>query len=302
MDIRDTLSVEAARLFQRLAVDCDNGASFGSFSVSTYDTAWASMVIKSIDGDRQWLFPESFQLLLDSQLHEGGWQEHGTVMDGILNTMASLLAIVKHRKESSCKGCPPLPPDIDSRVLRGISWLTHRLQSWDVEASEHVGFEILIPSLLDLLRREEISFDFPGSEQLARLNLKKLARFNPQILYRQVQTTLVHSLEAFVGKIDFDRVRHHQVDGSMMSSPAATAAYLIYASSWDSTAEGYLRKVLQRGRGNGSGGFPSAFPTTNFELTWVLTLSIPTTTYSNQLTGTVDSTRGWVLGKFSGDG
>ncbi|MCJ1245726.1 hypothetical protein MMC30_002930 [Trapelia coarctata] len=270
MDVGNTLLTEASALFERLATDCGYGKPFGSFSVSIYDSAWASMVIKDVDGNRQWLFPESFQLLLDSQLKEGGWQEYGSGIDGILNTMASLLAIVKHRKEPSCKGCPPLPCHTNARISRGISWLEHKLQSWDVDASDHVGFEILIPSLLDLLRREEIPIDFPGSEKLASLNLKKLARFNPDILYGPVGTTLVHSLEAFVGKIDFDKVRHHLVDGSMMGSPASTAAYLIHASSWDTTAEKYLRSVLQHGQGNGSGGFPSAFPTTNFELTWVL--------------------------------
>ena len=85
-------------------------------------------------------------------------------------------------------------------------------------------------------------------------------------------TTLLHSLEAFVGEIDFDMLKDRKTFGSMMGSPASTAAYLMNASRWDSEAEDYLRKVMDEGQGKGSGGVPSVFPMPVFEATWVLVL------------------------------
>ncbi|MCJ1290881.1 hypothetical protein MMC34_002423 [Xylographa carneopallida] len=53
-----------------------------------------------------------------------------------------------------------------------------------------------------------------------------------------------------------------------MASPAATAAYLMESSVWDSSAEEYLKSVVDRLRSDGGGTAPSAFPSTFFELTW----------------------------------
>ena len=89
------------------------------------------------------------------------------------------------------------------------------------------------------------------------------------MLYKQKQYTVLHSLEALVGKIDFDKIAHHKVSSSMMASPSATAAYLMYSTKWDEESERYLESVILNGSGRGSGGVPSAFPTPIFELSWV---------------------------------
>ena len=127
------------------------------------------------------------------------------------------------------------------------------------------------PAILDHLSNENIHIDFPGANILAALNRKKQAKFNPKQLYSQppVQMTIVHCLEAFAGKIDFDRVGHHTIGGGMMASPSSTAAYLIFGSIWDDEGEDYLRRAMLYGAGKGHGSFPSAFPSTTFELSWV---------------------------------
>ncbi|CCD54066.1 hypothetical protein BofuT4_uP132460.1 [Botrytis cinerea T4] len=43
----------------------------GSGSMSTYDTAWVSMVSKDVDGVRHWLFLEAFQHIVDAQVQDG---------------------------------------------------------------------------------------------------------------------------------------------------------------------------------------------------------------------------------------
>lgn len=100
------------------------------------------------------------------------------------------------------------------------------------------------------------------------INAAKLSRFKPEFLYH-FKSTAIHSLESFIVKIDFDKVKHHLVYGSMMGSPASTAAYLMNTSTWDDEAEEYLKHVISWAAGKGIGGVPSAFASTYFEYTWV---------------------------------
>lgn len=96
----------------------------------------------------------------------------------------------------------------------------------------------------------------------------KTANFSSALLYSEEETTFLHSLEAFVGLIDFDSLQQHCSEGvGILGSPAATAAYLLNCTKWDSRAETYLRNASAV-HGN-SGGVPSAFPTCIFELSWV---------------------------------
>jgi len=90
------------------------------------------------------------------------------------------------------------------------------------------------------------------------------------MLCRKSPTNLVHSLEAFVGIIDYNIVHHQVNDGSRMASPSSTAGYLIYVPSWDHAAEDYLRTVQNQCPEYNSGGFPRAFPTSIFAVFSVL--------------------------------
>lgn len=190
-------------------------------------------------------------------------------MDSILTSMAALLTLRKHALAPGPND--GVREDLLMKMYRGAAFIQTQLQTWDVESTAHVGFELLVPSLLDDLEQEGLFFDFPGREVLLKIKNKKMAKFQTEMLYskKNITTALVHSLEAFVGKIDFDKVAHHKVHGSMMGSPASTAAYLIDSSSWDDEAEGYLRNVITAGPGKGNGSVPSAFPSSLFEISWV---------------------------------
>ena len=266
--LSDVFSCEAKAVIKRLAYQVEHRESISSFSSSVYDTAWLAMVCKS-NSDTTLLFPQCFTYLLETQTEDGGWPAYASEMDGILNTMAATIALQMYGRRPDPSGAP-FPSDIASRVLKAEKYLRARLQDWDVSSTIHVGFEILVPTLLELLEKDSDRFEFPGRQTLLTLNQSKLSRYRPEALYGERKTTLIHSLEAFVGKIDFDRVAHHLDErGSMMASPSATAAYLIYCSKWDESAESYLRDVVALGSGKGSGGVPSAFPTSIFEMTWV---------------------------------
>ncbi|KAI0003166.1 hypothetical protein F4779DRAFT_108960 [Xylariaceae sp. FL0662B] len=150
------------------------------------------------------------------------------------------------------------------RLLKAKTVLSKILATWDVSSSDQVGFELLVINHLSLLRQEGIVIEFSQLGVLQALHDTKLKKLPPSKVY-EAPSTLYHSLEGLIGHINFDRVgRWRQEDGSMLGS-------LMNSSTWDSKAEVYLRKVLKNGSGKGNGGIPSGWPTTIFEITWVVT-------------------------------
>ncbi|KAH8836465.1 hypothetical protein MCOR27_008909 [Pyricularia oryzae] len=268
-----TLKSAAKGLIARLSSINDPKYAFSTASVEIYDTAWVAMVTKGSGEQKRWLFPESFYHLLKSQADDGSWGYHPqTKASGILGTGAAVLALYKHLKE-------PLQlhdvssEEIRKRIILGSESLRTQLQNWDdVLTTNHIGIEIVAPALLDYLKQEDpaLDFEFPAQAGLREMNAQKMSRFKPEHLYEAKVSTAAHSLEAFVGKIDFDRVRGHLWRGSMMASPSSTAAYLMYASVWDDEAEGFLQHVLKAGAGHGDGSMPGTFPTSYFEYSWTV--------------------------------
>jgi len=272
-------------LVKQLVAGLETHGAVGSFSPAVYDTAWLARIKRPGPSGREaqptcWLFPQCFEYLLRTQEPGGGWPAYASGTDAILNTLAAVVALREHRQvaaESGDENDDARSRDgLEARINRAEASLDKMLQGWDVDSTVHVGFEILVPSLLAQLRdartggETEQQLEFPGRARLMELNGDKLARFRPEMLYTDRQTTLVHSLEAFVGKIDYDRVSHHlDARGSMMASPSATAAYLIHCSAWDAKAERYLADVVAHYEARACGGVPSAFPSLNFEIAWV---------------------------------
>ena len=174
----------------------------GTWTVAIYDTAWVSMVVHP---DGHWAFPECFQYVLDSQSASGGWLGGDSQIDGILNTMAALLAIQKHRRRDESSGLSgmDLNAGLEKATSRGLAYLQEALNGWRVEDCMHVGFEILVPALQKMLASYSINIEFPGQETVMALNAQKLSKFNIEWLYGPQQLTVLHSLEAFIDTCDF---------------------------------------------------------------------------------------------------
>lgn len=202
------------------------------------------------------------------------WPTYASPIDGILNTLAGLLALVKHRKSHADlvnidNSRPARTLELPSRIEKARGALQSALRKWNVNQTLHVGFEMLVPGLLSQLSEEGIVFDFEGRLALTTLHQKKISRFHPDIVASEQPTTLLHSLEAFVGAFDFGLLKHHCTDyGGMFGSPASKAAYLSHSPEWDFRAQTYLENVV---RSYGScGGVPSGFPTPVFEISWIM--------------------------------
>ncbi|CAK48654.1 Ent-kaurene synthase [Aspergillus niger ATCC 13496] len=263
----------AQHLVTGIAKGCQNQTGFGGFSISLYDTAWLSMVTKKDqNGVQHWLFPESFQYVLRQQGKDGCWGPQVTLLDTILCTMACLLSLLAHRSSPLSDQNGDYQHEaklLDSRISRAEIALQQALQQWDVASTLQVGSEVLVPSLLQQLSRHGIELQFPGKQDLMKLREKKLAKFQPGMVTSKRQTTLLHSLEGLIGAVEFDELAHHCTEyGGMLGSPASTAAYLIYSSTWDDAAEKYLRRIV--GHYGSCGGVPSGFPTPIFETSWVI--------------------------------
>ncbi|CAJ2513955.1 Uu.00g020740.m01.CDS01 [Anthostomella pinea] len=261
-----SLHDQVRSLLATLAEKCSGGGGFGSMSSSIYDTAWVSMVQNPKPGTVDpWLFPECFDFILTCQLPSGAWESYSSPVDGILNTAASLLALKKHLKT-----CPDRL-DWELRSQKAEAALRHMLDDLDTGDSDQVGFEMIIIQHLSLLEEEGVKLDSPQLISLRALREAKLAKLPPESVY-QSPSTLYHSLEALIGHIDFDQVRcWRDTNGSLMGSPASTAAYLMHSSTWDDQAEAYLRNVLRQGAGHGDGSVPSAWPSSVFEISWTIT-------------------------------
>jgi hypothetical protein len=291
MDISSDQSIlaSAQSLVQELSWSIRLPGSGGAFTPTVYDTAWLSMIIKETKGTKHLLFPKCFTYLLEQQQPDGSWICYASPIDGILNSLAALLSMVNYGRRKFCSVIEWSL--LEPRIEKGRSAISMMLSQWDVESTVHVGFELLVPSLLEQLEKYDITFEFPQRDILAKLSLKKSSKFPVELLHGSETSTLHHSLEAFVDKIDFDRVRHHLTNGSMFGSPSATAAYLIHASTWDERAEDYLSMVERR---SPSSGIPSAFPTSVFESSWVNSsirnIKRPLLTIS----GTVHATCEWI--------
>jgi hypothetical protein len=244
-----------------------------SMSINPYDTAWVAMVAKpSTAGElAEWLLPQSYAYLLENQASDDSWYSDVSALDALLSTMAALLALIKHQHHPEITGCYPVS-DLTVRIARAVAWLESTMRKFDLDTcTDNVGFEILILSLLRLLGESGVVFDMPHIRALIRLADSKLAKVDKlaQSLYNGYQATALHSLEAFIGRIDFDRLKECKRSGGMLGSPSPTAAYLMHVFKWDDEAERFLKAAFEFGQGRNNGGIGSAYPIEVFEISWV---------------------------------
>jgi len=268
MSFHDDLdySTRASILIRKLVDEHDPKYGSGSMTCSIYDTAWVSMIAKTTDGQTRWLFPSSFRYLLDHQQHDGGWQNSISDNDGILNSLAALLALCRHiRQPRQMKGGLE---DLKHRKSRAVYFLEAKFSSWIIDSSAtHSRIQPLLAKLLQMLQGEGLQFSFPGRNIFFHGRGSRNPNCSLRAIYSDLKTEAAGLLEGRIGEIDFGRVGQHKISGSMMAAPASTAAYLMNCPTWDDEAEAYLTHIVSLGNGQSTGGVPTKFPTTVFEVT-----------------------------------
>ncbi|KAL4971599.1 hypothetical protein BDW66DRAFT_163571 [Aspergillus desertorum] len=264
-------------LVKTIAAEVDSEHGFSSMAVSIYDTAWLAMIRKK----SEWLFPASFTYLLEHQGLDGGWDpldqstraaqypEFHWIPDCIVHSLAGLLALCQHFKFAAYAGAEELPTDMPSRITRAKWFLDNKLATLTLDRITHFGFELIVPVLLRLLEQEGLHFSFPAKEDLLR-KYEGTSSANMTWLYDNGPCRVpLFCLEAFLWKIDFNRLSHLVTSTTgITASPASTAAYLIHSDVWSGEGEAYLRHVVSR---SGDGSLGGIFPLDIFESCWVLT-------------------------------
>ncbi|KAI1170438.1 Ent-kaurene synthase [Nemania sp. FL0916] len=272
---KSSLSVlkNAKRIVRYVAERCSQPNDFGSFDISIYDTAWLAMIQDPVVPGC-WLFPESYSYLLIHQTENGMWPTHGLPMNGILNTLAALLALVKHQKSDTISNNmgnhdPIEAHDVLKRVEKARGALQSALNDCDMNQLLNVGCKMLVPGLLRQLGEEGVVFEFESQSTLATMYQQALAKFDSDDLVFTQPTTLIDSLEAFVDVVDFSLLRNYcSAERGIMGSPASTAAYLVGSPERDARAQAYLENVVRKF--GSCGGVPSGFPTLAFEMSWII--------------------------------
>ncbi|PWY71149.1 hypothetical protein BO83DRAFT_427767 [Aspergillus eucalypticola CBS 122712] len=257
---------EATTLLQYLGQDHHPDHGFGAVSASIYDTAWVSMVKKPVIGrEMAWAFIECFKFLSEAHCEDGGWDANAVLFDCIACTLAGLLALKKHLTEEKDHTSRQA---LDEKISRATHFLRQALPKLPAAVAYElpIGAELWLPKMLELIEEKRIHLD--NAAVLAWILLaqdRRISRFPIESLHEKGFTSVAHSLEGLIGYADFNRVSMLKTCGSMMGSPFATAAYLIYSEKWDADAEAYIRRALNSPCAGQNGGVPSTYQTTVFE-------------------------------------
>ncbi|KAG5795389.1 hypothetical protein H9Q69_005586 [Fusarium xylarioides] len=152
-----------------------------STSCQVYDTAWVAMIPKITDNVKHWLFPECFHYLLKTQAADGSWGcLPSTQTAGILDTASAVLALLSHAREP-LQILDVSPDEIGLRIKKGVSSLRRQLDVWnDVEETNHIGVELIVPASISMLEKElsVAPFEFPCRDILAKMHEEKLSHLD----------------------------------------------------------------------------------------------------------------------------
>jgi len=215
-------------------------------SPSAYDTAWVA-----------WLYPEAQAWLIEAQHPDGSWgAEVEYYHDRVIATLSAINAIAA----TSANG-----HDME-RVERGIRYLEKAISHLEQDVFETIGFELLLPGLVDISRSLGLKIDQISKliEPQLPLFYQKLSLIPEAVIYSP-EFMVAHSLE-FIGfeKLDQNAISQlRSSNGSIHNSPSATA-FVEIAAQGSVEGSAYLDTLI--GKYNGS--VPGFAPFELFELIW----------------------------------
>ncbi|MDQ3436516.1 MAG: hypothetical protein M3491_04120 [Actinomycetota bacterium] len=202
-----------------------------------YDTCW---VARLTNPDGTLAYPDLHAQLLERQHADGSWG--GTIPyahDRLLTTLAIVLLLARFGRRQRDH----------AQRLAGERYIWQHARQLRHEAHRTVGFEMILPTLLS--EAEEVGVNLPYTQlrYYQRERTRKLSLLPAKRLF-EVRTSALFSLEAFAGEIDVEGATKLLLnDGSMATSPSATAFLLSQVPDWRARfpeSVRYLEELLLR--------------------------------------------------------
>jgi halimadienyl-diphosphate synthase len=237
--VEDILKIEAPRPIQP----------------TDYDTCW---VARLTNPDGSVAYPDLLEQMLERQHPDGSWG--GTIPyahDRILTTLAIVLLLARSGRRQRDH----------AQRLAGERYIWQHARKLRHEAYRTVGFEMILPTLLSEAEELGVNLPYAQLQYYQQERTRKLSLLPAKRLF-EVRTSALFSLEAFADEIDVEgATRLLLEDGSMATSPSATAFLLSQVSDWRShfpESVRYLEELLLRY----DAGLPPIAPCDVFVRAW----------------------------------
>lgn len=226
----------------------------GLMRPTAYDTAWLARV----PAEPHFCvpaFPEALSWLRQNQNHDGSWgAKVEYVHDRMISTLATILALAKWSEDGRD----------EYAMERGLGYIWKKADQLEQE-HETIGFEVILPTLLEQGRELGLSLPTSAFERYYRVRDEKLAKI-PQDMRYSRNTTLAFSLEFMGDDFEVDKAKFIQeFDGSVAVSPSATAYFL---TKWPDNVA--ARRYIANVAATYGGKAPQVFPFDVFETAWSL--------------------------------
>lgn len=230
----------------------------GVVEPTAYDTAWVARV-PSLDDDGAPAFPSALAWLLEHQRADGSWgaslEYHH---DRLQSTLRAVLTLAHwQRRQGHTRW--------QDRINTACVAFAHHATLLARDPYDLIGFELILPTLLQEARALGLPLPFDAFATVHRLREEKLARIPPELVYT-AHTTVAFSAEFLGATLDAARMSAvRDAQGSLACSPSATAFHLL-AAPGDDAARAYLAKTLTAS----GGAAPAVSPIDIFEAAWAL--------------------------------
>ncbi|KAK4285637.1 hypothetical protein QN277_002308 [Acacia crassicarpa] len=206
-------------------------------SVSSYDTAWVAM-IPSPSSPQAPMFPQTLNWLLENQQNDGSWslpdRHELLTKDSLLSTLASVLAL-KHWGVG------------EQRINRGLGYIESNIAAADDDKQlSSIGFDIIFSHLIERAQSQDLNLPLGGnvSEKFIRKrDLELQSGWGSKS--EGWKAYVAYISEGFGKSQNWEMAKKFQrKNGSLLNSPAATAAQYTYTNNAHSLD--YLLSLLDK--------------------------------------------------------
>ncbi len=229
----------------------------GLLTPSAYDTAW----IARLKNGNVPKYPLFLQWLVDNQLADGSWgaSYFEYYQDRILSTLNSIIAL-------------KLWDGSADQIKLGEDYINKTVSKLGKDPIKTIGFEFLFPSLVARAKKLNLNIEIPREvlDKFTELRQLKFRNLPLETLFSQ-KSTLSYIIEFLDTEDEVDvktLLLHQEENGSIASSPAATAFLLSRTDNSKATA--YIDSIVAQYKNYS----PTFHRIDIFERTWPLYLLV----------------------------